>query len=269
MGDLIQHLQDQGLGRKTRLQYESILRRCDNEDPLEWLKSTISTATPIGTILPLRAAIKHYLISVRGVDPVEAQELLPKAKGKPNKIRSILSDKGLALYRKQAEIQGDPVRTILLLLPETGMRISELCELEISNISHQQGIRGFLFRGKGQKERFVPFNSKATVLVNAYLKKVGDDDGWLFQGYKGTPIRPDSVRKFTRNMAKTYPEQLGGLCPHQLRHTFATKALKGGMDLRTLQAILGHKNIQTTAKYLHPDAAMLFDALTALEDKES
>lgn len=266
MGNLTQHLQTQGLGRKTRLQYESILRRCNDEDPLEWLKNTISASTPIGTILPLRAAIKHYLISVRGVDPLEVQDLLPKAKGKPNKIRSILSDEGLALYRQKAEIQGEPVRTILLLLPETGMRISELCDLDVSNVSHQQGIRGFLFRGKGQKERFVPFNSKATQLVESYLKKMRDEKGWLFQGYKGTPLKPDSVRKVTRNMAKSYPEQLNSLCPHQLRHTFATRALKGGMDLRTLQAILGHANIQTTAKYLHPDAAMLFDALIALEE---
>ncbi len=269
MANLTSHLQDQGLGLKTRLQYESILRRCEGSDPLEWLKNAISASTPIGTILPLRAAIKHYLISVRGVNPMEVQNLLPKAKGKPNKIRSILSDDGLALFKKKSTIQGEPVRTILLLLPETGMRISELCELEIHNIAHQQGIRGFLFRGKGQKERFVPFNRRATELIDDYLKRIKEDEGWLFQGYKGTPIKPDSVRKFTRQMAKTHPKELPDLCPHQLRHTFATKALKGGMDLRTLQAILGHKNIQTTAQYLHPDAAMLFQALKALEDNES
>ena len=85
---------------------------------------------------------------------------------------------------------------------------------------------------------------------------------------KGRPIKPDSVRKITRHLAKTHPEQLTKLCPHQIRHTFATRALKGGMDLRNLQAILGHKSIETTAKYLHPDAGMLFDALTALEGQK-
>jgi site-specific recombinase XerD len=264
MSDLSLHLKNQGLGVQTRSQYEAILRRCAGEDPLSWLRQAISGTTPIGTILPLRAAIKHYLVAERGIDPEEVQRLLPKAKGKPNKIRSILSEKGLDLYRHHAEMQGEPVRTILLLLPETGMRISELCGLHVDDISHQQGVRGFLFRGKAQKQRFVPFNSRATKLIDEFLDK-GKIDEWLFAGYKGTPIKPDSVRKFTRYGAKTYPIELGSLCPHQLRHTFATNALKKGMNLRTLQAILGHADIRTTAQYLHPDAVMLFDAMSALE----
>jgi len=265
-GSYTSHLKTQGLGTNTRSQYTSILKRCEGIDPLEWLRVAISSDTPIGTILPLRAAVKHYLIAVQGIDPLEIPRLLPKAKGKPNKIRSSLSEEGLSLYRKQAEIQGEPIRTILLFLPETGMRISELCNLHVDDISHQQGIRGFLFRGKGQKQRFIPFNSNAQDLIDKYLK-IAEPEKWLFCGNKGTPIKPDSVRRYTRNFAKTYPKQLNNLCPHQLRHTFATQALKKGMDLRTLQAILGHKSIETTAGYLHPDAEMLLNAMKAIEGK--
>ena len=87
---------------------------------------------------------------------------------------------------------------------------------------------------------------------------------WLFTGYLGTPVKPDSVRKWTRKIKARRPE-LESLSPHLLRHTFATNALRGGMDLRTLQALMGHSSIETTSRYLHPDAQMLFDALKALE----
>ena len=87
----------------------------------------------------------------------------------------------------------------------------------------------------------------------------------MFEGYNDTPITPAAVRKITRKMAKEH-EELTGLSPHILRHTFATNALRGGMDLRSLQALLGHAQIETTARYLHPDAQMLFDALKALEN---
>lgn len=258
------HLKQRQLSPVTRRCYERIATRMGDTDPIDFLRETISSHTPVGTVLPMRSAIKHYLISERGLTEDEANDLLPKAKGLPNKLRDSLTEEELELYRKEVRLCPEPTKTILLLLPETGMRIQEACSLKVSDIKTKRGIKGFLFRGKRNKQRFIPLNTKATELVDNYLQHHHGGSDWLFTGYFGTPLKPDSVRKWTRKIQKREP-QLEDLSPHLLRHTFATNALRGGMDLRTLQALMGHSSIETTSRYLHPDAQMLFDALKALE----
>jgi len=258
-----EHLKQRQLAYATRRCYEKIAVRIGEQDPIEFLREMISPETPIGTILPMRAAVKHFLMSEKGLSSEEANELLPKAKGQPNRLRDSLTEEELDIYREEAEYCPEPTRTILLLLPETGMRINEMCSLRVTDITNKRRVRGFLFRGKGSKQRFIPLNTKASKLIDDYLENhLGGE--WLFLGYKGAPIRPDAVRKWTRKIKKERTE-LSDLSPHLMRHTFATNALRGGMDLRTLQALMGHSSIETTARYLHPDAQMLFDALKALE----
>ena len=257
-----EHLKKHQLAPSTRKCYEKIAARINGQDPIDFLKTQISSHTPIGTVLPMRAAIKHYLIAEQGVSPDEAEELLPKAKGQPNRLRDSLTEEELVTYREEVDLIPEPARTILLLLPETGMRINEACSLRISDITNKRKVRGFLFRGKGGKQRFIPLNSRAADLVDDYIAHHHLGGEWLFNTTRGAPISPAGIRKWTRKIK----EQNGfdELSPHLLRHTFATNALRGGMDLRTLQALMGHSSIETTARYLHPDAQMLFDALQAL-----
>ena len=262
---LDQHLKNKGLLPQTRRQYSSIVRRIGKKDPIQWLQETIHPQTPIGTVLPFRAAVKHFLVAEHGLTEEEAQDLLPKAKGRSCSLRDALSPDDLKTYEDEVDRRGDPARTILLLLPKTGMRIGEMCGMRTDEVTDFQGVRGFLFRGKGDKQRFIPLSSSAETILDAYLNLHHDGGEWLFSGYKGFPMRPDSVRKITREMAKRIPG-LEGLCPHRLRHTFATDAIRKGMDIKNLQVLLGHASIETTSRYLHPDAQMLFDALKALED---
>ena len=259
-----EHLRSSGLSKRTQVTYASILQRIGRKDPVKWLQEYFSVETPIGTILPFRSAVKHFLVTQRGISPEEAAELLPKVKGAPCKLRDALSPDGLELFLEKAENVKEPVRTILLLLPITGMRISEICNLKPSEYTKHQGIKGFLFRGKRNKMRFIPLRKRGQGLMDAYLdgRKVTD---WMFTGYAGTPLTPAAVRKITRKLKKG-EDLLKDLSPHVLRHTFATNALRGGMDLKVLQSLLGHADIKTTARYLHPDAKMLFDALEALEN---
>lgn len=256
-------LEQMRLSYRTKKQYNRILGQVGRKDPIKWLKEQITHSTPIGTVLPLRSAIKHYLIAEQGLEEDQAEELLPKARGRSNKMRAALTPDQLELYKSESDNSPDPCRTILLLLPETGMRISELCDLRTDDDTMFQGIRGFLFRGKGDKQRFIPLSSRATAILDEYKEK-HEPEEWMFEGYQDCPIRPAAVRKYTRKMADTHKE-LKGVSPHLLRHTFATNALRGGMELRNLQALLGHASIETTARYLHPDAQMLFDAIKALE----
>jgi len=258
------HLKQQQLSPATRSCYQRIVGRIGRKDPITFLREQITARTPVGTVLPMRSAIKHFLISERGLTIEQAEDLLPKAKGQPNKLRDSLSPDELIMYKEQANDTPEPSRTILLLLPETGMRINEACSLRTTDLVTKQGIRGFLFRGKGDKQRFIPLNKKSQSIIDEYMKTHHLGGEWLFTGYKGAPIRPDAVRRWTRKIKQVegIPESLS---PHLLRHTFATNALRKGMDLRSLQALLGHASIETTARYLHPDAQMLFDAIQALE----
>ena len=251
------------LSHRTKQQYNRIVRQFGRKDPLRWLKEQIDNSTPIGTVLPLRSAIKHYLIAEQGLEEDEAEQLLPKARGRSNQMRAALTPTQLEVYKEEASNVPDPCSTILLLLPETGMRISELCDLRVTDDTVFQGIRGFLFRGKGDKQRFIPLSTRATELLDSYKERLQPVE-WMFTGYQDCPIRPAAVRKHTRKMGQIH-EELTGVSPHLLRHTFATNALRGGMELRNLQVLLGHASIETTARYLHPDAQMLFDAIKSLE----
>lgn len=262
MMDYAGHLRTQGLLASTQDKYEAIVSSMGEIDPVEWLNRRIHRSMPIGTVLPLRAAIKHYLLA-QGYDADEIARLIPKAKGKPNGLRDALNAEQLTTYYLAAESCNEPIRTILLLLPRTGLRISEICNLQMSDMVERQGVRGFQFRGKREVERFVPLNRPAMVALDAYLASNYTLDA-VFPGYMGTSITPHAVRKVTRQIAGDFPS-LGGLSPHVLRHTYATSLLKKGVDLRTLQALLGHQSITTTSRYLHPDAEMLRDAADKLE----
>tara|TARA_R110002110_G_scaffold33030_1_gene113690 strand:+ start:338 stop:1135 length:798 start_codon:yes stop_codon:yes gene_type:complete len=265
MGSLSAHLQESGLSKRTQCEYQRIASRIGRRDPIVWLREQLAEPRPVGTVLPLRAAVKRFLIAKKGVSQQEAEDLLPKTKGVPCKLRDALSEDQLDLYIEEVKKAHEPVRTILLLLPITGMRISEICNLQTKHYRKYQGIKGFLFRGKRSKQRFIPCTSKARDLIDSWIKDRDYESEWMFLGNKGTPITTAAVRKVTRKIAKKN-EDLDELSPHVLRHTFATNALRKGMDLKTLQTLLGHANIETTARYLHPDAQMLFDALKQLED---
>ena len=262
MVTLDRHLQKQGLMPSTRRKYTSILDSVEGADPVSWLEKRIEPRTPVGTVLPLRAAVKHYLLA-QGYDEDAIRALLPKAKGRPTGMRDALTPDQLVAYYEAADACSEPVRTILLLLPRTGLRISELCGLRVEEDTKRGGVRGLPFRGKRDKQRFVPLNTTATKALDEYKRRHSPTE-WFFLGYGGSPITPAAVRKVTRAIADADPN-LAGLSPHVLRHTFATSLLRGGTDLRTVQALLGHQNIETTARYLHPDAGMLRGAVEGLD----
>ena len=263
MSGLVRHLKRQGLLPSTRLKYMDILDGAPKDNLIEWIHSRVHARTPIGTILPMRAAVKHYLVGVKGYDPQAVQELLPKAKGREAALRPALTARQLALYHAAAEQVPEPSRTILGLLPSTGLRIGEITKLRRSEVQEHSGRLALVFRGKRDKERIVPLSRSAERTLQEYLSLHRPKD-WIFRGYLGGPIGPHAVRKHTRQIARDIPE-LEGLSPHILRHTFATMALRRGVDLKRLQSLMGHKSIITTQRYLHPDMADLQDAMDRMD----
>ena len=226
------------------------------------IKDALNPEKSWGTNLPIHAAGKWYLREYHDMEELDIKEAMPPCVGVEGEYRDALLEDQLSVYFEECGKVSGPSKIILKLLPLTGMRIAEMCALKRSNITKRQGIRGFLFRGKRDIQRFIPLNKQASEILDAYLE-IEELDNYLFPGNLGTPIGPHAVRKYTRKMAKSRTE-LEGLSPHILRHTFASRALKKGADLKTVQALLGHKNIETTSRYLHPDAEALLKGIEGI-----
>ncbi len=141
-------------------------------------------------------------------------------------------------------------RLILELLYGCGLRVEELSRLDLSDVDFKTGL--IKVKGKGKKERFVPFGDKVKDALSLYLKKRGKFFGPLLLNSKGGRLTQRSIRR----IVKKYANRVGifkKVTPHTLRHTFATHLLEGGADLRAIQEMLGHKSLSTTQKYTHID----------------
>lgn len=145
-------------------------------------------------------------------------------------------------------------RAILELLFSTGLRVSELCNLNQDiDLSRDE----FSVRGKGEKVRVVFLSPSAKKAAAEYLKKRGDFGEALFVGYGKTSKGKDLSRLTARSVeriVKRHAVKAGitrRVSPHTIRHSFATDLLENGADLRSVQALLGHANISTTQVYTH------------------
>jgi site-specific recombinase XerD len=265
------YLKQKGLMSSTIGVYARIYISVDKKTPesvVEWMKAEIAERQPIGTLLPKRAVAKHILLFDLGVDDEEADRILPKLKGRMGRQRQGLTNDQYDEFIVACDQTKEPAKTILKLLPLTGLRIAEICDLETKNLV-KVGKRYVLrFRGKGDKERIVPLSKSAWAILehylvfNGYMFEDGSSlmTGSFFETSIGTKVSPQYVRKQTRRIASERPI-LKGLSPHVLRHTFATRVNRAGVDLKTLQALLGHSQITTTSRYLHPTADDLMNAI--------
>ena len=160
---------------------------------------------------------------------------------------------------------GQRNKTIIEILYGTGIRVSELIELKISNIFFKENLIRVL--GKGDKERFVPIGLKAKKSIIDYInnnrkyQKIEESSNDIL-------ILSKYGKKITRHMIftliKNISKQSGitkKISPHTFRHSFASHLLKNGADLRTIQLILGHENITTTEIYTHLDSKHLLNVM--------
>jgi integrase/recombinase XerC len=143
---------------------------------------------------------------------------------------------------------------LLELLYSTGIRVSELCGLNVDDLDRQRSVVRVL--GKGSKERTVPVGVPAVRAVEAWLAKArpqlitGDSGQAMFLGERGKRIDPRVVRRVVHRSLRL-TEGAPDLGPHGLRHAMATHLLEGGADLRSVQEMLGHASLATTQIYTH------------------
>jgi integrase/recombinase XerD len=145
-------------------------------------------------------------------------------------------------------------RAMLELLYATGLRVSELCGLELTAIERRMGVLKVI--GKGNKQRMVPFGEPAGVALDRYLATgrpallKGRASKYLFVTARGSAMTRQTFWTLLRN----HGHRVGifrRLTPHVVRHSFATHLVEGGADLRSVQIMLGHADISTTQVYTH------------------
>jgi len=145
-------------------------------------------------------------------------------------------------------------QAMLELLYATGLRVSELIGLKVSNLNLEAGFIRTI--GKGAKERMVPVGEKAIEITRFYLSQArqnllkGRSSPHLFLNARGKPISRQGFWKIIRKYGIIAGIK-NEITPHSLRHSFATHLLEGGADLRAVQIMLGHADISTTQIYTH------------------
>lgn len=157
--------------------------------------------------------------------------------------------------------EGQRNRAMLETLYSSGLRVSELVELKISNIYEEMGFLRVL--GKGSKERYVPIGKHALKYIRLYIEhirshldiKEGQED-YVFLNRRGSKLSRVMVFMIIKDLSAA--TSLGkNISPHTFRHSFATHLIEGGADLRAVQEMLGHESITTTEIYTHLDKEYL------------
>ncbi|EHR49652.1 site-specific recombinase XerD [Saccharomonospora marina XMU15] len=164
----------------------------------------------------------------------------------------------------------DPIalrdHALLELLYATGVRVSELCGLDLDDVDFDRRVVRVL--GKGSKERMVPFGQPAERALRTWLKNgrgllaTESSGAALFLGAKGRRVGPRTVRRVVHSAVAAVPGA-ADIGPHGLRHSAATHLLEGGADLRSVQELLGHATLATTQLYTH----VTVERLKAIHDR--
>jgi site-specific recombinase XerD len=153
---------------------------------------------------------------------------------------------------------------LVVLLLSTGMRRSEVAQISLEDLDLEN--RQLLVHGKGAKERVVPLADQAIVAIEEYLPHRRQTESHrLFVSQFGKPINGRAISRMLQRSLQKAGLAGRGITPHKLRHTFATHLIRSGADIRTVQELLGHADIGTTARYLHSDVRTKLAAVEKLE----
>lgn len=244
---------------------------------LGWLQDHLNNS--ISTRNQKQAAINSFIRYLTYSKPEympEYQRILGiPIKKVPQKEISYLKEDGIKLLMEQVSlnhINGFRDYIILMMLYTTGMRVSELINLKVKDISLASPYT-VLVHGKGQKSRFIPLNSVLIPIIKQYIKEMHYDipshmDDWLFINHMKTQFTRQGicyiVTKYANAARKIKPDLIpGDISPHKLRHSTAMGLVASGVDLIYIRDLLGHVSVRTTERYARADAKLKREAIEA------
>lgn len=236
--------------RHTLIQFRNYIDSLKNQSP-----STIKTRF---------YAIQNYFISnnISNIEDIK-RVVRPYVKSRnksQKKLVKYLTSEQLEIYKTYVNNnikKSNRLKTLLLLLPYTGLRIGEITKLRKNNIFINNNNYFLVFIGKGNKERKVPLNQEAKDLLLSYINKNNFKESDLL-----FPISTDAVRDSIRNFKDKI--HFSFLTPHILRHTFATLLLQKGIDITTISQLMGHSSpVITLNIYSHTNDAKMLEAVNA------
>lgn len=195
---------------------------------------------------------------------------------KHEKARESISEENLKIFLDS--IEGESFfdlrdRALFELIYGSGLRAGEVCGLNITDIDFNSG-KIFLRKTKGNKERFVPIGEKVLIALKKYLEygrsfitKLLDSESF-FVTYQGRKMNVNNIGyMLKKRFAKIFPNVK--ICPHMLRHSFATHMLEAGAGIKQIKEILGHKSIETTSIYTHFNISSMKKILKMYHPREN
>lgn len=240
---------------------------CDSETIKRYLYSELSTKKTRSMARGISALKSYYnylvfenLIKISPLSDIDTPKL-------EKKLPEVLTENEILKIINSIE-NNHPFsirnRAIIEVLYGTGIRVSELIDIKLSNLFFEEKI--LKVKGKGDKERFVPIGNVASNSIKIYLEERINNkiepkySDVLFLNRYGRQLTRAMIFKIIKDLC-----EISGIekkiSPHTLRHSFATHMLKNGADLRSIQLILGHENINTTEIYTHLDKFHLEEVL--------
>lgn len=232
------------------------------QDFLKWINELGMTArTQARVISGIKGFYKYLLLeNVTAIDPTEMLES-PKI---GRKLPNTLSVEEIDILINSIDLskpEGERNKAILETLYACGLRVSELVNIQISNLFFNDGF--LRVTGKGDKERLVPLGSIAQKHIRIYMDTVRSHLE-IRKGYEDILFLNRRGSRLTRVMIFIIIKKLAlkaglkkTISPHTFRHSFATHLVEGGADLRAVQEMLGHESITTTEIYTHLDREYL------------
>src|SRR5579863_8691475 len=181
----------------------------------------------------------------------------------PRRLPRVLSPEEVARLLEAAPGPGLKYKAALSVAYGAGLRVSEVVALKVSDIDSQRMLIR-VEQGKGRKDRYVMLSPQLLDLLRAWYKQVRPR-GWLFPGRN--PVQSMTTRQLTRACHEA--AQAAGIAkrvsPHTLRHSFATHLLEHNVDIRVIQALLGHVKLDTTARYAQVATKVICEVASPLD----
>lgn len=254
-----EYLQDLGIYEPEKVSAQ------DLKHYIEYLQSEKKSAATVSRNMAALRSFFQYLKETNVISTDPSVDLKPpKVEKKAPNILSLEEIDRLLDQPDSHSFKGIRDRAMLELLYATGIRVSELIHLKVSDLDI---VRGYIVCREGTKERFIPFGESTRSALRLYLDHArsvllgGKNSDYLFTNCTGGTMSRQGFWK----VLKGYASAAGisaDITPHSLRHSFAAHLLQNGADLKSVQTMLGHSDISTTAMYRNLEMIKLKEVYT-------